>query len=142
MTHWLVLAASLLVALVFHGLTVYEIESLREKTRDAIRTREDLQAVREVINRNMKMAIGYIVFWFLLVAVLAWLVVMGMIAFSQALVVFFLFGVITLPLGLIGKHFEKKVHRLRVDSGDPAMEAAFRRWLVQWKEPRFQLPED
>jgi hypothetical protein len=142
MTHGFVLAASVLVALVFHGLSVYRIESLREKTKGVIRTRQDLQAVKDVISLNMRMAIFYILFWLLLIAVLVGMVVTAMIAFPQALMVFFLFGVITLPMGLIGKHFEKKIHSLKVESGDPALAETFQRYLVQWKEPRFQLPED
>jgi hypothetical protein len=141
MTHGFVLAASVLVALVFHGLSVYRIESLREKTKRVIRTRQDLQAVKDVINLNMRMAIFYILFWLLLIAVLVGMVVTAMITFPQALIVFFLFGVITLPMGLIGKHFEKKIHSLRVESGDPALAETFQRYLVQWKEPRFSLPD-
>jgi hypothetical protein len=141
MTQVLVLAASVLAAVVFHGLSVYRIESLREKTKGVIRTRQDLQAVKDVISLNMRMAIFYILFWLLLIAVLVGMVVTAMIAFPQALMVFFLFGVITLPMGLIGKHFEKKIHSLKVESGDPALSETFQRYLVQWKEPRFSLPD-
>lgn len=141
MTYGFVLAVSVLVALVFHGLSVYRIESLREKTKGVIRTRQDLQAVKDVISLNMRMAIFYILFWLLLIAVLVGMVVTAMIAFPQALMVFFLFGVITLPMGLIGKHLEKKIHSLKVESGDPALAETFQRYLVQWKEPRFSLPD-
>jgi hypothetical protein len=141
MTQGFVLAASVLVALVFHGLSVYRIESLREKTKGVIRTRQDLQAVKDVISLNMRMAIFYILFWLLLIAVLVGMVVTTMIAFPQALMVFFLFGVITLPMGLIGKHFEKKIHSLKVESGDPKLAETFQRYLVQWKEPHFGLPD-
>jgi len=141
MTYGFVLAVSVLVAFVFHGLSVYRIESLREKTKGVIRTRQDLQAVKDVISLNMRMAIFYILFWLLLIAVLVGMVVTAMIAFPQALMVFFLFGVITLPMGLIGKHFEKKIHSLRVESGDPALAETFQHYLVQWKEPRFSLPD-
>jgi hypothetical protein len=141
MTHGFVLAASVLVALVFHGLSVYRIESLLEKTEGVIRTKQDLQAVKDVISLNMRMAIFYILFWLVLIAVLVGMVVTALIAFPKALMVFFLFGVITLPMGLIGKHFEKKIHSLKVESGDPTLAETFQRYLVQWKEPHFGLPD-
>lgn len=138
---WAVLGVSLVVAFSFQGYSIWRISLLAHRLKGRIRTREDLQTVKEGIDLNMRMAIAYIVFWFLLIAVLTWTVVVRLLLFPQAITVFFLFGVITLPLGLIGRSFEKKVHALRVESGDSAMEETFRRWLKAWKEPRFQLPE-
>lgn len=138
---WAVLVVSLVVAFSFQGYSIWRISMLADRLKGRIRTREDLQEVKEVINLNMRMAIAYIVFWFLLIAVLIWAVVARLLLFPQAITVFFLFGVITLPLGLIGKSFEKKVHALRAEPGDAAMEETFHRWLKEWKEPRFQLPE-
>jgi hypothetical protein len=138
---WAVLVVSLVVAFSFQGYSIWRISLLADRLQGRIRTREDLQMIKEVINLNMRMAIAYIVFWFLLIAVLIWTVVARLLLFPQAITVFFLFGVITLPLGLVGKSFEKKVHALRAESGDAALEETFHRWLKEWKEPRFQLPE-
>jgi hypothetical protein len=138
---WVILGIAVLVALGFHGLMVRQITSLVERTKGVIRTRQDLQAVKDVISSNMKMAVAYIVFWVLLIAVLVGMVATQRLLFSQALTVFFLFGVITLPIGLIGRHFEKKIRALKVESGDPALDETFQRYLVQWKEPHFGLPD-
>lgn len=138
---WILLGIAVLVALGFHGLMVGQITSFVERTNGVIRTRQDLQSVKDVISSNMKMAVAYIVFWALLIAVLVGMVATQHLLFSQALTVFFLFGVITLPIGLIGKHFEKKIHALKVESGDPVLGETFQRYLVQWKEPHFGLPD-
>ena len=139
---WAVLGGSLIIACCFHGYSIWQISLLTGQLKGRIRTHGDLLMVKEVINTNMRMAIAYIVFWLLLVAILIWTVVARLLLFPQAITVFFLFGVITLPLGLIGKGFEKKIHALQVESSDPALEGTLRSWLVQWKEPRLQLPDD
>ncbi len=124
------------------GMQVYsivKIESLVRRTNGIIRFRPDLMAVKEVININMKMAIVYIVLYVLFFIIVARIFISGQM--FQAITILFLFGIITLPLGLVGKHFENKIKTMKVEAEDPEIAKTFERYLVQWRQPRWQLSD-
>ena len=51
----------------------------------------------------------------------------------------FLFGVITLFLGLAGKSAEKLIKNLKADSDE--LDEKYKLFLKQWNQPRFKLPD-
>jgi len=55
--------------------------------------------------------------------------------------ILFLFGIITLPVGFIGKRFENKIKTMEVESTDPQIKERFERYLKQWNKPHLQLPD-
>jgi hypothetical protein len=75
---------------------------------------------------------------FIVLLIIAWL---GGEPFLRGALVMFIFGIVTLPLGLIGKQFEKKIRNMNVEADDPMIEQKFRKYLTMWDQPRFQLPE-
>ncbi|MEO0107176.1 MAG: hypothetical protein ABIL46_07605 [candidate division WOR-3 bacterium] len=76
----------------------------------------------------------YVVFFILIVLMFAggWV--------SQAILTMFLFGIINLPVGLIGKHYENKIKSLRIESDDKEVGRIFETYLVQWKQARWKMP--
>ncbi len=135
----MLLVAVCAIAIGFQGFSIYKIESLIRRTNGKIRSRMDLNEVKAVININMMMAVVYIALFVLLIIILFFRFIGGQP--FQAIGVLFLFGIITLPVGLIGKGFEKKIHSMEVESTDPELKQKFERYLVQWKEARFRLPD-
>ena len=111
-----------------------------EQTRGVIKSRQDLLAVRGAISLSMKLAVVYIVL-FVLFVLLMGLAVMRGGSLGQAALCLFVFGIVTLPVGLIGKGYEKKIKTLRVEAGDQQIEEKFQQYLKQWNEPRFGLSD-
>jgi len=137
----------LYITLIFIIIAVgMQIASIRKsdgaykKADGVIRTRQDLLSVKEAINLNMKLAIFYIVMFvlFIIILIIAYFsgTQLGQIIFSL-----FTFGVITLAVGLIGKTYEKKIKTMEVQSDDPEIAQKYEQYLIQWKEPRFQLSD-
>jgi len=89
---------------------------------------------------SMKLAVVYIVL-FVLFVLLMGLAVMRGGSLGQAALCLFVFGIVTLPVGLIGKGYEKKIKTLRVEAGDQQIEEKFQQYLKQWNEPRFGLSD-
>jgi glucan phosphoethanolaminetransferase (alkaline phosphatase superfamily) len=135
----IILGCSVGIALVFHFYAVSKIKFVLKETGGTIMSMNDLELVKEVINLNMKLAIYYIVFYVMLIIVLGILVLNKLII--EASIILFLFGVITLFIGLWGKTYENKIKNMEVKAGDPEIKKTFERYLKEWKEPRIQLSE-
>ncbi|UCF70533.1 MAG: hypothetical protein JSW49_10100 [candidate division WOR-3 bacterium] len=112
-----------------------------ERTRGVIKSRLDLMAVKAAINLSMKLAVIYIVLFVLFIIVLVISVARGG-SLGEAAFSLFVFGIVTLPVGLIGKTYEKKIKTLQVQTDDPQIAEKFQLYLKQWNEPRWRLPDD
>ncbi len=132
-----ILGSAVVVALIFHFYAVSKIKAALRETNGVIISMNDLEIVREVINLNMKLAVYYIVFFILFIAVLGVLALNKL--FGEAALILFLFGVITLITGLWGKKFENKIRNLEVKTDNPEIKETFQRYLEEWGEPRLQL---
>ncbi len=111
-----------------------------EQLHGVIRSRQDLMAVRDAINLSMKLAVVYIVL-FVLFVLLMGLAVMRGGSLGQAALCLFVFGIVTLPVGLIGKGYERKIKTLRVEAGDAQIMEKFQEYLKQWDQPRYRLSD-
>ncbi len=96
-------------------------------------------AVKDAINLSMKLAVVYIGMFVLFIVLLALFVARGT-SLGHAALSLFIFGIITLPVGLIGKRFEKKIKTMQVQA-NPEIAEEFKQYLKQWNEVRFKLPE-
>jgi O-antigen/teichoic acid export membrane protein len=76
----------------------------------------------------------------LFIVLLAFFVARGT-SLGHAALSLFIFGIVTLPVGLIGKRYEKRIKTMKVESDDPEIADKFQQYLKQWNEARFQLPE-
>lgn len=134
-----ILIIAVVVALSFQIPIIIRVQSAYKKTGGVIRTNWDLKRVKRVINLSMKLAIFYMVFFALLIIILIFLYIkwIGI----EAFIVLFFFGIITLPMGFIGRHFEKKIKTMRVDSKDPQIKERFESYLKQWSKARFQISD-
>lgn len=138
--HQIPVWAIIVIAGLMHFYNSTQSRELIKRTGGVIRSHSDLLLVKEAINLSMQMAVYYIVLSAVFVAVLGVMVIRGYPFFS-AIGQLFIFGIVTLPMGLIGKHFEDKVRQMEVQSSDPALQETYQKFLVQWKEPRFKLPD-
>jgi hypothetical protein len=111
-----------------------------EKANGVIKTRQDLLAVKDAINLSMKLAVVYIGMFVLFIVLLALFVARGT-SLGHAALSLFVFGIVTLPVGLIGKQHEKRIKTMQVEADDPEIAKKFQQYLKQWNEARFQLPE-
>jgi len=125
------------IALAFHFYAVSKIKFVLQETKGIIMSINDLEMVKEVINLNMKLAVYYIVFFILLIVILGVLALNKL--FKEAALILFLFGVITLTIGLWGKTYENKIRNMEIKTEDPEIEETFKRYLKEWNEPRLQL---
>jgi hypothetical protein len=78
---------------------------------------------------------------FVLLVLLMGLAVMRGGSLGQAALCLFVFGIVTLPVGLIGKSYDKKIKTLRVEAGDQQIAEKFQEYLKQWNEARFHLSD-
>lgn len=138
--HLLFLLAAIAISGLMHFHNLSKCKSVAEHTKGVISGRHDLLLVRDAINLSMKLAIYYIALFFFLITVLGYWTINGY-PFFAAVGHLFLFGVVTLPMGLIGKYYEDRLRKMTVQPSDPELEATYRRYLVQWQEPRFSLPD-
>lgn len=129
---FLVVAMAMMAALVFRNRAVIQ------RTAGEIREADDLREVRGAINLSMRLAIAYIVLYVLFFVALVFGFLRGMDLAVLALYLF-LWGVLTLPAGLLGKHYERKIKYLRVTSKDPEIQSQFMRYLREWSQLRLQL---
>jgi hypothetical protein len=130
----------IIVAVGMQVSSIRKSEHIHKKTSGIIRTGQDLLSVKEVINLNMKLAISYIAMFVLFIIILIIAYFSGT-RLGHIILSLFLFGVITLVVGLLGKTYEKKIKSMEVKSDDPEILRIYEQYLVQWKEPRFQLRE-
>ncbi len=132
--------AVIVIAALMQFYNIVKTRGLMQQTKGIIRSNSDLHLVKEVINVSMQLAIYYIAMSILFLAVLAYFVISGL-SFFTAIGQLFIFGIVTLPMGLIGKHFEDKVRKLEIQPPDPGLQETYQRYLIQWTEPRFKLPD-
>jgi small-conductance mechanosensitive channel len=125
------------IALIFHFYAVSKIKAALKETGGVIMSMNDLEIIREVINLNMKLAVYYIVFFIVLIIILGVLALNKL--FKEAALILFLFGVVTLVIGLWGKTYENKIRNMEVKTDDPEIKETFQRYLKEWGEPRLQL---
>ncbi|MCK4526790.1 hypothetical protein KAW18_05415 [candidate division WOR-3 bacterium] len=130
----------ILIAVGMQALSISKIQEVCRKTNGVLRSRQDLLLVKNLINLSMRLAILYIVFFVLFIIMLVIFVKNGT-PFGQAMLNLFIFGVITLPVGLFGKKYENKIKTMEVQSVDLEIGRKFRQYLTQWDEPRFQLSD-
>ncbi len=133
----IILGCAVGIALVFHFYAVSKIKNALKETNGIIMSMNDLETIKEVINLNMKLAVYYIVFFILLIIILGVLALNQL--FKEAALILFLFGVITLIIGLWGKTYENKIRNMEVKTDDPEIKETFDRYLKEWAEPRLQL---
>ncbi len=133
----IILGCSVGIALIFHFYAASKIKTVLRETNGIIMSMNDLEKVKEVINLNMKLAVYYIVFFVLLIIILGVLALNKL--FKEAAIILFLFGVITLIIGLLGKTYENKIRNMEVKTDNPEIKETFERYLKEWTEPRLQL---
>ena len=135
---WCLLVGAIVAAVGMQGYSVYRIEAFIRQTKGVIRYRPDLMNVKKIINLNMMMAVAYIALYVIFFIIVAVMFAGG--KWVQAVTIMFIFGIVTLPFGLIGKNFEKKIKNLKIETTEPDIAETYQRWLVQWREARFKLP--
>ncbi|MGB7055476.1 MAG: hypothetical protein WBE28_09175 [bacterium] len=113
---------------------------VNDQTRGVIRSQQDLLAVKNAINLSMRLAVIYILLFVLFILLMGLSVARGG-SLGQAALCLFIFGIVTLPLGLIGKSYEKRIKTLQVEADDPQIKEKFRQYLKQWNEARFGLSD-
>ena len=133
----IILGCSVVIALIFHFYAVSKIKTALKETNGVIMSMNDLEIIREVINLNMKLAVYYIVFFIMLIAILGVLALNKLL--KEAALILFLFGVITLFVGLWGKTYENKIRNMEIKTDDPEVKETFERYLCEWAEPRLGL---
>jgi ABC-type spermidine/putrescine transport system permease subunit II len=132
-----------LFILISFGVQIYSNRRNAEvysHTHGAIRSRQDLLAVKGAIDLSMKLAVIYILLFVLFVLLMALSFARGG-PMGQAALCLLIFGVVTLPVGLIGKTYEKRIKTMCVESSESGIEEKFGNYLKQWNEPHFGLSD-
>lgn len=140
-TIWYLSAVPLALAVVISAMANLRMGATHKELGGRVRSRQDLQPVREAINLNKRLAWVFLAVWFGQIGVLAVMVFSGRTTFSGALGHVFVFGVATLPFGLWSNVVEKKFRGMAVESEDPSVGQTWQRWLVEWKQASFSVKE-
>jgi hypothetical protein len=135
-----VTAIFIAIAVAMQVASVKKIQEANSRTCGTIRSPRDLLLVKEAINLSMRLAIVYIALFVVFIALLV-ISVAGGQPVIQAALGLFIFGVVTLPVGLIGKRYEKRIRTMDVESEDPYLRDRLQSYLAQWDKPRFQLSD-
>lgn len=135
-----ILWLGIIAAFTMNGIMIFRTRTVVNEIRGEIRTRQNLMLVKGAINLSMKLAIYYLAMCGAMLLIFLLLVSKGM-PFISMMGKLFIFGIATLPAGLIGKHFERKIKSLKVDSPDPSLAEAFDDYLSQWERPQFQIKD-
>jgi len=135
-----VLIMFIVLAVIMHMLSMRRNIEVYERLHGVIRSRQDLVLLKRAINLNMQFAMIYIGLFIAFIIVLV-IMILSRGSFMNAVLVLFIAGVVTLPLGLIGKKYENKIKSLQVEGDDPELTGVFTTYLKQWGEPRFRLPD-
>lgn len=110
------------------------------QTHGVVKSNQDLLAVKSAINLSMRLAVIYIILYVLFIIILGIFVARGE-SLGHAALSLFVFGVVTLPIGLVGKRYEKKIKTMQVQADDPEIADRFQQYLKQWDKARFQLSD-
>jgi hypothetical protein len=135
-----VTAVFIAIAIAMQVTCVRKMKEVSRLTRRTIRSRRDLLLAKGAINLSMRLAIVYIALFLVFVVVLVLSVVRGL-SVTVAILNLFVFGVVTLPVGLIGRTYEKKIRTMGVESDDPELRDRFQSYLDQWDKPKIQLSD-
>ncbi|MCK4544754.1 hypothetical protein KAU43_04390 [candidate division WOR-3 bacterium] len=134
------LILSILIALAFQIVNILKIQDVYRKTGGKIENEDDLLLTKGVINFSMEAAMVYIVFAIVFV-VLLFVLSQGKYI-MDAIKALFLFGIITLPIGFIGKNFEKKIKEMNVITESEEIRKRYKDYLEQWGKAQFRIREE
>jgi hypothetical protein len=138
---WYLTFIPVVLAYLLSLLANVNLDGVRRNLGGAVRTRQDLGAVRGAILFNKKCAWLYMAPWGCFLVCLVVSVQFTELTFRGAVGHLFAFGVLTLPGGLWTKSVEGKFKAMAIDGGDPELKKAFDRHLVAWKQWGFTIPE-
>jgi len=131
----------IIISIILSLINMSKMSKTSTSLKGTIRYKQDLALVREAINVSMILAIVYLAVFGIMIVMLAYFVVARGMFIITATTHLFIFGIVTLPVALIGKSFEKKIKSLPVETDDPEIADKYQKFLVQWNEPRLKLPD-
>jgi hypothetical protein len=132
----------MLIGLTMQMVNMTKMNKTHALLNGTIQSWSHLSRVRDAINLSMKFAIIYLVlFAAMFVVLLTFVLFLGMFITTLATHLF-LFGVVTLPVGLWAKRAEGRVKTLAVRAEDPEIERRFNDYVLQWGQARLKLQED
>lgn len=127
------------IAFMFQALNILKMNSVYKMTDGAVRSVEDLEAVKSAVNHSMRSAFIYIAFSVMFGIFLAWYVFSGHVLSAVKLI--FLFGISTLIMGLIGRVFEKRIRNMRIETDDNVIADKYAYYIDQWDKPQFIIKD-
>ena len=138
--NWKLAALPTLLSLAVGFAGTRRLETVLNDLGGAIRTRSDLAALRAAINLNMALALSLALIYGLYFVTL----LVHLFTARIMLATFIVYNAL-MPLAgalctrLYFRRVEERARNLSVSNHDPQIEADYRRWLKQWREPRLRL---
>jgi len=138
--NWKLAALPTLLNLAVGFAATRRLETVLDDLGGAIRTRSDLAALRGAINLNMALALSLALIYGLYFVTLLFHLFTGRIELPT----FIVYNAF-MPLAgalcsrLYFRRVEASARTLSVSDHDPEIETDYRRWIKQWREPRFRL---
>jgi hypothetical protein len=142
---WFLSGGPAILIAVMVWLNVSKRQDCLRDMENTLRTREDLEKLKNTINYNMKTAIIFIILFAVSMIVIIFYN-KSQFPFNpyRAFITgnhFILLGIFSLIASQFSRVSEKKLKNLMVDSTDPLIGDTYRRWLKEWKQIRLQLSE-
>ncbi|MBN2543702.1 hypothetical protein JXI42_12625 [bacterium] len=136
---WFLSVVPIGIGIILQLLNMKKMKETHSEIHGVLRNRFDLEKVKIAISLNMSCAMLYIAVWLLVVVFGIYLVATKNLGLFSLVGHMMIFGIVTLPFGIIGKKDENLIKKLEIESEDPYIEKKFRDYLRQWNQPQLKI---
>lgn len=138
---WYISLGLATVAVAMSVTTALRIRRVLRAVEGGLKRREQLPEVKGAIEADMRMAALFIVLYAVLLGLLVMGVARAWITLGGLSVHLVVFGILTGPVGMWTRGFEKRLQSLDTSGAEPGVADVYTRWLAEWKKPRLTLSE-
>jgi hypothetical protein len=136
---WYLTACPVVIAVLIQMNEIFSMRRIHTATGGVVRSWTDFDRVSRAIEMNEVLAIVFMVFFGLFVALLAILTINWKMPFHVAGMHLVAFAIFTAPLGIAVIRAENKVRGILVDTADNDLKSKFDELLNDWKEPPWEI---
>ncbi len=138
---WYLSAIPVVIVYIIMVFVIAKTKATADEVGQTIRSIKDLDILKPTIDLNMKAAIILIATYLLYILAVAYFVFIEGMSLRVVSGHLFIFAITIIPIILYGKNVESTIRNLKLETDDPEVVETFHRWLKQWDQPRWRLPD-
>jgi hypothetical protein len=129
--------------IVFTGLTINDYKNLMNNINHKVENVNDLNLVKEFINKNIKRSLILTAYYILIPIMLIMFFVYGYITFQTILISFlFTYVISIIPFFQFHKDIEDRIENLQIDENNIGLRDKLAIYIFKWHELGFKLIKD